>query len=319
MLTTHHLEFTAVAATPLELDAQAGAQVRGALVEALWGRFCANQAAPSCAACPLLRVCPVAALVAPMREEGETGGEQRPRPYVVRPPDAPRRYEPGETLRFQLGLFGPAALLFPYVVMAAQAVEEGGIGRRLSENGGRRGALRLSQIAAINPLGASRQLLYSYDQRQVQSPGLPVSAAEVAVAAETLPTDRLTLHLLSPLRLIERGQLMHTFALRPFVQRLKERLDQLASAYGEGLALPRLDFDALAGAVRIENDVTRWVDIVNYSSRQRRGLPLGGLVGAVTLVGDLPLALRELLIWGSLVHVGKNCVKGDGWYRIDAA
>ena len=52
----------------------------------LWERFCANRAAPTCAACPLLRVCPVAALVAPMREDGETGGAQRPRPYTVRPP-----------------------------------------------------------------------------------------------------------------------------------------------------------------------------------------------------------------------------------------
>ena len=315
-LTTHHLEFTAVAATPVELDAQAGAQVRGALVEALWGRFCANHAAPTCGACPLLRVCPVAALIAPMREEGETGGEQRPRPYVVRPPDAPRRYDPGDSLRFQLGLFGPAALLFPYVVMAAQGVAQGGMGRRLPENGGQRGALRLTEIAAVSPLGTDRQILYQSDQHHVQSPGLPVTAAEVVAAAEALPADRLTLHFLSPLRLIERGQLMHTFALRPFVQRLKERLDQLVTAYGDGTTLPRLDFDALAEAVRVPHDATRWVDLVNYSSRQRRGLPLGGLVGAVTLAGDLPPSLRTLLVWGSLIHVGKNCVKGDGWYRI---
>ncbi len=315
-LTTHHLEFTAIAATPVELDAQAGAQVRGALVEALWGRFCANQTARSCGACPLLRVCPVAALVAPMREKGETGGEQRPRPYVVRPPDAPRRYAPGEELRFGLGLFGPAAQLFPYVVMAAQGVEQGGMGRRLPANGGQRGALRLREIAAVSPLSADRQILYRPDRPQVQSPGLPVCAAEVAAAAETLPDDRLTLHFLSPLRLIERGQLMHTFTLRPFVQRLKERIDQLTAAYGEGPTLPHLDFAALAEAVRVTHDDTRWVDLVNYSSRQQRGLPLGGLVGAVTLAGDVSPSLRELLVWGSLIHVGKNCVKGDGWYRI---
>ncbi len=316
MLITHHMEFTAVAVSPVELDAQAGAQVRGAFVESLWGRFCANQAAPTCGACPLLRVCPVSALVAPMREEGETGGEQRPRPYVVRPPAAPRRYAPGDELRFQLGLFGPAAQLFPYVVMAAQGVEQGGMGRRLPENGGRRGVLRLTEIAAVSPLSADRQILYRPDLPQVHSPGLPVSTSDVIATAATLSADRITLHFLSPLRLIERGQLMHTFALRPFVQRLKERLDQLATAYGDGPSLPRLDFDALAEAVHVERDDTRWVDLVNYSSRQHRGLPLGGLVGAISLAGNLPLSLRTLLVWGSLIHVGKNCVKGDGWYRI---
>lgn len=318
-LTTHHLEFTAHAVTPLELDAQAGAQLRGAFVESLWDRFCANKAAPTCADCPLMRVCPVAALVAPMREEGETGGEQRPRPYVLQPPAGPRRYETGDELRFRLGLFGPAAMLFPYVVMAAQGIEQGGLGRRLPTNGGRRGTLRLAEIAAIDPLSATRQVLYRPDQPQVQSPGLPVPASAVIVAAAALPADTVTLQLLTPLRLIERGQLVHTFALRPFVQRLKERLDQLSLAYGEGPPLPRLDLDQLLAPVTIARDASRWVDLVNYSSRQRRGLPLGGLVGTITLAGTLDPQLRELLVWGSLIHVGKNAVKGDGYYRIAAA
>ena len=46
-LTTHHLAFTATAVTPLELDDQAGASIRGAVVGGLWGRFCANKAAPT--------------------------------------------------------------------------------------------------------------------------------------------------------------------------------------------------------------------------------------------------------------------------------
>ena len=48
---------------------------------------------------------------------------------------------------------------------------------------------------------------------------------------------------------------------------------------------------------------------------RRQRTPIGGLVGQVTLAGDLA-PLRELLVWGSLIHVGKNAVKGDGWYMI---
>src|SRR3954469_19854397 len=47
-LTTHHLEFTVTALTPLELDDQAGASIRGAVVGGLWERFCANKAADLC-------------------------------------------------------------------------------------------------------------------------------------------------------------------------------------------------------------------------------------------------------------------------------
>ena len=63
-LTTHHLEFTATARTPVELDDQAGASIRDAVVGGLWERFCANKAAPTCADCPLFESCPVAELIA---------------------------------------------------------------------------------------------------------------------------------------------------------------------------------------------------------------------------------------------------------------
>ena len=46
-------------------------------------------------------------------------------------------------------------------------------------------------------------------------------------------------------------------------------------------------------------------------------MPIGGLQGKVTFVGDLE-PFRELLTWGELVHVGKSAVKGNGWYKIVA-
>jgi len=314
-LTTHHLDIQATAVTPLELDDQAGSQVRGALVGALWSRFCANQAAPTCAACPLLTACPVAALVAPMREAGETGGEQRPRPYVVRPP-AGRRYHPGEPLAIGLALIGQAAQLFPYVVMAVHQVEQHGLGRPLAVNAGRRGKLQIETIDAINPLTGQRQRLYARGTGQVKAPGLTITAAEVVQAARALPSDHLTLQFRTPLRLIEQERLVRRFALRPFVQRLAWRLDELGRAYGAGpLAPDRVLLDEAAAAVQVADDRTRWVDVVSYSTRTRQRTPIGGLVGAVTLAGELA-PLRELLVWGSLIHVGKNAVKGDGWYEL---
>lgn len=316
-LMTHHLECTAVVQLPLELDSNAGSQIRGALVGALWERFCANKAAPTCADCPLTRVCPVAALIAPMRAEGEPGGEQRPRPYVTRPPEG-RRYIPGERLTFGLALFGRAAPLFPYLVMAVQGMEQSGLGRPLAANRGRRGTLVVEQLDAVQPLTGARQMLYRRGLPQVQAPGLPVGPDDVAAHAAKLPADRLTLDFRTPLRLVDQRRLVQTLALRPLLQRLMRRLDELAIAYGAGpLAIDFHALLALAETVRAVDDRTRWVDVVSYSSRQRNTTPIGGLVGQITFAGDLG-ALRELLVWGQLVHVGKNAVKGDGWYQIMA-
>ncbi len=318
-LTTHHLQFTARTLTLLALDAQSGAALRGALTTGLWERFCANKAASTCADCPLVRVCPVAALVAPMREEGQKGSDQRPRPYVMQPPTTTeRRYEPGETLVFGMGLFGMAADLFPYLVLAAQSLAEQGLGRKLPELGYRRGILRVEEIAAISPLTGERRVLYRHGQPQVQAPGLPITAAEVQAYAATLPTDRLTLRLHTPLRLIDDQRLVKQFALRPLVQRLLRRLGDLSIAYGSGDLT--LDFPTLlaqAEQVQVVDDQTRWLDVVSYSTRQRRSTPIGGLIGAATVGGNLA-SLRELLVWGMLVHVGRNVVKGDGWYSIAA-
>jgi hypothetical protein len=314
-LTTHHLTFTATAQTPLELDEQAGSQLRGALVGALWERFCVNKAAERCAVCPLLQVCPVAALIAPMRAEGEPGSEQRPRPYVTRPPDG-GRYAAGETLTFGLTLFGATASLFPYVVLAAQELAHTGLGRPLAANRGRRGLLQVTGITSMHPLTGATQPLYASDSPQVQMPELAVTGEDVAAFAASLPTDTITLQLQTPLRLIDGDRLVKRLTLRPLLQRLMRRLDDLSMAYGSGPL--DIDFHALLDIterVTVVEDCTRWVDVISYSSRQRGRTPIGGLLGEITFAGDLA-PLRELLVWGSLVHVGKNAVKGDGCYRV---
>lgn len=318
-LTTNHLAFTATTLTPVALGEQSGSAVRGAVAGALWERFCANRAAPTCADCPLLKVCPVAALLAPMRDEGQHGGEQRPRPYVVRPPqDAGRTYTPGEPLSFGLALFGTAAALFPYVVMAALELERGGLGARMPELGGRRGTLRLSAIAAVNPLTAEAQPLYTAASGLVNQPAITLDAAAVRAYANTLPADRITLTFHTPLRVIEQDRLLKRIALRPLVQRLMRRLDDLSIAYGDGpLGIDFRGLLAIAEGVQVAEDHTRWVDVVSTSVRQARRTPIGGLVGRATFSGDLG-PLRELLVWGSLIHVGRNAVKGDGWYSLTA-
>lgn len=315
-LTTHHLQVVARAVTPLELDLQSGAALRGALTNSLWERFCSNKAAPTCAACPLITHCPVAALVAPLREEGQKGGEQHPRPYVIRPPVGKQRYEPGEVLEFGVGMFGRAAALFPYLVMAVPTFEAQGLGRKLAALGNQRGRLAVEAIDAVSPLTGARQPLYRRDCLQARAPGLAISAADVRAAADALPRDRLTLQFHTPLRLTDDKRLVRELALRPLVQRLMRRLDDLSITFGDGsLALAWQWYLAQAEQVRVVRDETVWADVVSYSARQRRRTPIGGLLGRATFAGDLT-HLRELLVWGSLIHVGKNAVKGDGWYSI---
>src|SRR6266568_2773611 len=82
MLTVHYLEVSAEAITPLVLDAYCGSALRGAFFRAIWGRFCTNRESPTCDVCPLVAACPVASLVAPLRDEAPRGRDV-PRPYIL--------------------------------------------------------------------------------------------------------------------------------------------------------------------------------------------------------------------------------------------
>ncbi len=333
-LTAYHLRLTLRATEPLELEAQPGSALRGLLFQGLWERFCVNKAAPECASCPLVQTCPVSALVAPLRDE-HPRGRDIPRPFVIRPPLVAAasaeglRLEPGQAVTFGLILLGSAGKLFPYVVMAAQVMERNGLGRALEANGRRRGRFRIEQIDAVHPFTGAEARLFARDATTVHAPEIAVTAADVMARARALPNDQLTLHFLTPTRLIAQGHLATHPDFQVLALRLAERLEQVELAYARPHSQEQTDpsersgpvwyqqIKELAASCQMLSDQTRWVDVKSYSSRQRRLTPIGGFIGRATVSAPRSLLLRELLVWGEVLHVGKNTVKGDGWYQVE--
>src|SRR5260370_26505801 len=84
-LVAHHLHVQATVTEQLELNEHAGAALRGAFFEALWGRFCVNKQAQTCADCPLVNACAVSSLVAPLPNDAPRVRDG-PRPNAIRPP-----------------------------------------------------------------------------------------------------------------------------------------------------------------------------------------------------------------------------------------
>ncbi len=314
----YQIRVRARATSPMVLREYVGSALRGAFFGALWRRFCTNQAAPTCAACPLNQVCPVSSLVAPLRDEG-VRGRDIPRPYAIQAPRSTRGpYGPGDDFSWGLTLFGRQRQLFPYVVMAIHEMGSAGLGQRCADNGWQRGRFVVEEIAAVQPLTGATQVLQAAGARDVAMPDLAVTAAEIAAAAERLPTDRLAMRFLTPTRLTDAGRLVHQPEMRTLVQRLCERITALMREFGEGA--PEWDFRGLidhAAGIRLEADRTRWVDLGSYSSRQRRATPIGGFVGEAVYAGELR-PLLPLLLWGAVAQVGKDTVKGNGMYELAA-
>ncbi len=337
--TAHRLRFVTEVQTTIELNEHQGSAIRGSLFHALRNQFCTYRKADECAGCPLVATCPVATLVSTLAP-GHQRGQDRPRPYTIQPPlpgsghpwehDDGRvtfRYEPRERFEFGLTLYAQALQLFPYIILAMHGLEQGGIGRRTEQPDGRwrRGTFAVREVWAENPLTGERQQVLHSGDRLVQAPDIPITHRQVMekgrIENERLENGerRITLRLLTPARIIERGHLLkpHQFRFRPFFQRLLERLEALSGYFSDTpLAV---DFPALlelAEAVQVVDNRLSWEELRSYSTRQHRATPLGGLVGKVTLEAEDWTPFLPWLVWGQFTHVGKDAVKGNGWYQI---
>jgi len=337
--TAHRLRFVTEAQSTIELNEHQGSAIRGSLFHALRNRFCGNQKAQECAACPLVAACPVAALVSTLKLDGPRGRDV-PRPFTIQPPlpsegghpaedDRGRlffHYLPGERFEFGLTLYAQALQLFPYVVLAVGEFERGGLGRKTQQADGRwrRGRLVVREAWAENPLAGKRQPVMRADDRMVQVPDIPITHEQVCKFASLQvgksASRRIVLRFLTPTRIVERKRLVkpHQFRFKPLFQRLLDRLESLSRDFSD--AKLEVDFAGLVKAaegVRVVENGLRWEELRSYSTRQQRDTPTSGLLGMVTLEADDWSPFLPWLVWGQFVHVGKDAVKGNGWYTLE--
>ncbi len=309
-LTVQHLRFTVQAVEALAFFDQPGSALRGGLYRALTDHFCtestnikSNDHAVRCPVCWLM------ALEDPLHQRGRDVA----RPLTIQPPER-SRYGKGERLTFGISLIGEARDLLPYVVRAVEWMGENGVGKG-------RGQFRLNAVHEYSPLWDVERLLM--DGRTVHTPTLEVNTARIADRAAALSSDRITIHFLTPTRLTAEGKLMKIPDPAVMVARLIERCQNLSEHYGEqGAKASTAQWKAAAeqlaeqaARLSIAYHEIEWIEALSGSKRQGRTTPISGFTGAVRWEGEMT-SLREWLLWGQSVQVGKDTVKGNGWYRI---
>lgn len=241
------------------------------------------------------------------------GGHDIPRPLSVEPPEG-RVYRRDERLVFGLTLIGRAQNLFPYLARAVQKMGNYGVGKG-------RGRFKLEMITEYSPLlDAKRNLM---NQSLVQRPTLHVTPIRIGEAVTGGQAEGITINLITPLRLVAADRLVKKPEPTIFIQRLIERCQALATYYAETDMPPTREewvevtfaLKAQAQHLSIAYDDTDWVDAWSGSRRKGQYTPIGGLVGVFRWEGKIE-PLHPWLFWGQSLHVGKDAVKGNGWYRV---
>ena len=284
----------------------AGSTLRGGFGHAFRKMVC-TQGPIDCRDCTLKAVCPYPYIFETAPFEGATQlrtyGDV-PRPFVIDPLDTRGEYRQGESFVFRLTLIGRAIDYLPYFLVSFRELGEIGIGKG-------RGRFQLTQV-----LTDGEESIYDGDTQMVHNRNNALSFDDIQQETASLPTDQLTVHLLTPARITHEGQITDKLPFHLFWRRLIGRISALGYFHcGESLSLDFKGLIAQAETVRTVQTGLRWHDWTRYSSRQNQKMQLGGLIGDVTYAGDLA-AFLPFVALGAFLHVGKNATFGLGKYQV---
>ncbi len=286
---------------PFDFGANPGSSIRGAFYEAL--RTMYDTGAPVRSRADADEN-PVAWLLR-LEDDETSGGKDVPRPVAIRPPLTP----PAREMSFGLSLYGRGQQHTAMVLSAVHAMQAVGMGRG-------RERFTLERIDALDPLSYQSKPVLDGQGKQIGDlPRMP-SPEAYARLAQALAADRLTVQFLTPTRIVEGGKLCHEPHFKPWVQRLLERTRLISELYTDNpVWVPFKDLLADAAQVTISHRDTRWIEMWSGSRRDGEIRPTSGFTGQVQYNGDVSRLLPWLIL-GQALQVGKNTVKGCGWYRL---
>ncbi|MCS6859619.1 MAG: CRISPR system precrRNA processing endoribonuclease RAMP protein Cas6 [Abditibacteriales bacterium] len=265
--------------------------------------------------CILPRQCAYARLFETTQEgvsAGDLRGKDVYRPFVLEPPlDGKTRFAPGESLCFNLLLVGEGMDFLPYFALAFVEMGRHGFGIG-------RARWHLERVVSIaHSTADDGALVYDGARERFMSDVPTKDFAAVAAESQSLSSARITLELLTPLRVEDKNELAHEINTTVLTRALLRRISRLSHLWcGEELQLDyRGLLDRWGQTITCEAEDLRWEDWQRGSMRQRARLKLGGLRGRLHLSGEMS-DLRPFLKLGEYLHVGKQTVFGLGKYVI---
>lgn len=295
---------------PIHLPPYAGFALRGVMGKALRQAVC-KTGAPDCKGCPFHRECVYIQLfkTPPMdpAERDLLTGETPPNPYVLEPPAlGTALIAPGDLLCFELVLIGRARDKLPLFVQALQSAFDIGVGHAKL-----RGRARLESVLLQIP-HLNIPLWDPWQQRLSAHPEVDLELPP------RLPGSHAHLRLLTPMGLKHAQSILSPRQInaRALITSITRRATLLFLHHANLRNLVQDPKGLADHATTIhEERKLHWLGTRRFSSRQRRQIPLDGVLGEWTLHGDLT-ALAPWLWLGQWLHVGKSAVMGLGRYEL---
>jgi len=288
-----------------------GSMIRGTLMREVRNLVCTT-GQNDCSDCPFINECVYhrifePTVVEPTREQNAPRFHisQIPRPFVLDTSSMDnQRLQSREFMNFDLILFGNALEALPFFVFGIHKMGDRGLGRE-------RARFRLREVR--DHLSTSA-LIYSDMDKQLTDPH---TVPLFTVNDDAPPVRMVHLRIGSPFFTKTGGHPVRHPDFYHFIRVGVTRLEMLSHFYGSGdLPFPAGELIRMSQDVEEVSARYRWVAQSRFSSRQKKELKIGGVMGDVLFKGDLrPFmpVLRAL----EISHLGKNASFGLGKIIVD--
>jgi len=228
-----------------------------------------------------------------------------PQPFVILTRfEEPEDVEPGSELEFGLRLFGRAIDLFPYVAYSLIELGKEGLGRdRLKFD-----------MMAINQVSQSITVFSNSSNRLGA-----LKKEAVCIDIAPINVSQLKVEFITPFRLRVGGREARRVTFCDLIRAAIRRLSIMTHFYGSPLAEALDTSELLRGCddVKAVADDTEWFEFGRYSGRQKRKVPMGGLIGNMSFGGNLSKYL-PLLELAQVTNLGKATSFGFGRFKVSS-
>lgn len=275
-----------------------GSAIRGMFGRKLRQSVCSKKPNTACNNCALQNSCAYGSVF-----EGLNKRTFKTPPQFVLQPPAPaiRTYEKNETLSCTQLLFSSSHQFLPDIFNAWQ-------------QSSLESAPYALKFASIDFLDSQSETIQKWQPEQ----SVPIPVLQPLPAISSTP-KAIQLNLITPLYMREKGKDITPDSLRPehlvmgAIRRSKLLLPQWYANVCSNTLPPQITH-AWAQSLKIEHNL-KWHQQKRWSHRQRKEIPVKGLLGKITLSGNLEPFWPALTIT-PIIGLGKSCNFGLGHLKL---
>jgi CRISPR-associated endoribonuclease Cas6 len=277
--------------------------IRGALGYSLYNTYCQNKLVRRCIDCHINKSCTYFQIFESPEYEGNQVKNLAIHPFQLShyeyPEDDARK---SREISFYLTVFGDPESLYPTFINEFKKITAKGLGKKsiLAER--------------MNVYDLEGNLLFHTGSKTSQSPAIySIDNVNTMIQSIKKRPSKITFKLITPLQIKFSGKLLNRVDFSHIVRASARRVNMIEKYYGGDNRIRADQLLEQGGKVETVDSRLQWVSHSRYSTRKHQRMPLPGIVGELTISGDLSRFL-PLLLLGEIFHVGAKTTFGLGQF-----